>query len=333
MTVIDVHAHLYPRPFMEAVAAHGPAHGVRLTNGVPPTLCFEGIDFWRYTPAFWDEDARLREMDAAGVDRQVISLGPPMAYWAEPELGLQLCRIFNDEMAAVVARHPDRFLALAALPLQDTALALAELKRAVGDLGLAGVGIGSNVHGVQLDDPRLRTVFEEADARELALFVHPINPAGHGNIHDYRLDLAVGFPMDTTIAAARLVYSGIVERCPRLRICLAHLGGALPVLRERLAIGFRVGREHFGAAFGLTGSPEASLERLYVDTISYYEPALLAGLACVGADRLVIGSDAPFAVGDLARSVREIRSFPFLPERDRQKILGDNALRFLGLAS
>jgi aminocarboxymuconate-semialdehyde decarboxylase len=270
-------------------------------------------------------------MDAAGVERQVLSLGPPMAYWAPPGLGLRLCRIFNDEMAAVVARHPDRFVALAALPLQDTGLALGELKRAVGDLGLAGVGIGSNVHGVQLDDARLRAVFEDADARGLPMFVHPINPAGHGDIHDYRLDLAVGFPMDTTIAAARLIYSGIVERCERLRICLAHLGGALPVLRERLAIGFRVGREHFGAAFGLAGSPEASLERLYFDTISYYEPALLAGLACVGADRLVIGSDAPFAVGDLARSVREIRAFAFLPERDRQKILADNALRFLGL--
>jgi aminocarboxymuconate-semialdehyde decarboxylase len=127
------------------------------------------------------------------------------------------------------------------------------------------------------------------------------------------------------------VYSGILERCPRLRICLAHLGGALPFLRERIAIGFRVGREHFGAAFGLSESPETSIERFYFDTISYYEPALLAGLACVGAERLVIGSDAPFAVGDLARSVREIRAFSFLPQRDRAKILGENALRFLGL--
>jgi aminocarboxymuconate-semialdehyde decarboxylase len=142
----------------------------------------------------------------------------------------------------------------------------------------------------------------------------------------------VGFPYDTTIAAARLIYSGVVERCERLRICLAHLGGTLPYLRERISLGFRVGKEHFGAAYGLTGSPEASMERLYFDTISYYEPALLAGLACVGAERLVIGSDAPFAVGDLARSVREIRAFAFLPERDRQKILGDNALRFLGLS-
>jgi aminocarboxymuconate-semialdehyde decarboxylase len=331
--VVDVHAHLYPRAFMEAAAAGGGPYGVSLTADTPPFLCFEGIRFWRYTAAFHDVDGRLREMDAAGVERQVLSLGPPMTYWADGALSARLCRIVNDEIAAVVRRHADRFVGLAALPLQDTGLALAELKRAVGDLGLTGIGIGSNVQGVQLDDARLRPVFETADEQALPVFIHPINPAGHGNLHDYRLDLAVGFPYDTTIAAARLIYSGVVERCERLRICLAHLGGTLPYLRERIALGFRVGREHFGAAYGLTGSPEASMERLYFDTISYYEPALLAGLACVGAERLVIGSDAPFAVGDLARSVREIRAFAFVPERDRQKILGDNALRFLGLAT
>lgn len=329
--VVDVHAHLYPRAFMEMVGAHGPAYGVSLTEDGPPFLCFEGIRYWRWTPAFHDVDARLRQMDGAGVDRQVLSLGPPMAYWADPDLAMRLCRVFNDEIAAVVRRHPDRFVGLAALPLQHAGHTLAELDRAVNDLGLTGAGIGSNVHGMQLDDERVRSFFERADERALPVFIHPINPPGHGDIHDYRLDLAVGFPFDTTVAAARLVYSGIVERCPRLRICLAHLGGALPFLRERIAIGFRVGREHFGAAFGLTGTPEASIERLYFDTISYYEPALLAGLACVGAERLVIGSDAPFAVGDLARSVQEIRAFAFLPERDRDKILGENALRFLGL--
>lgn len=316
---------------MEAVAAHGPAYGVSLSGDVPPFLCFEGIRFWPYTAPFHDVDARLRLMDEAGVERQVLSMGPPMTYWADPELGRRLCRIFNDEIAAVVRRHPDRFLGLAAVPLQHAPHALAELDRAVNDLGLAGVGIGSNVQGVQLDDPRVRPLFETADARALPVFIHPINPAGHGDIHDYRLDIAVGFPFDTTIAAARLVYSGIMERCRRMRVCLAHLGGALPFLRERIANGFRVGKEHFGAAFQAEESAETSIERFWFDTISYYEPALLAGVACVGADRLVIGSDAPFAVGDLARSVREIRAFPFLPERDRQKILGENALRFLGL--
>jgi len=330
--IIDVHAHLYPRAFMEAIAAEGPRHGVSLTADEPPFLCFEGIRFWRYTGPFHDVGLRLRQMDGAGVDRQVLSIGPPMVYWAEPELALRLCRIFNDELAKVVRSHPDRFVGLAVLPLQAPDQALAELDRAVNDLGLLGVGIGSNIHGTQLDAPTLASFFEQAAALDLPIFVHPINPAGHGDIHDYRLDLAVGFPYDTTIAAARLVLSGTLERHPALRICLAHLGGVLPFLRERIAIAFRVGREHFGAAFGATGSPETSIERFYFDSISYYEPALLAGIACVGADRIVIGSDAPFAVGDLARSVESIKAFTFLPERDRAKILGENALRFLGLA-
>lgn len=157
--VIDVHPHLYPPPFMQSLAAHGPRDGVSLTGDQPPFLCFEGIRFWRYTAAFHDVDARLREMDAAGVDRQVLSGGPPMVYWADPDLALQLCRIFNDEVAAV------------------------------------------------------EPVFQAADARALPMFIHPINPAGHADIHDYRLDLAVAFPLETTIAAARLVYSGLAERC------------------------------------------------------------------------------------------------------------------------
>jgi aminocarboxymuconate-semialdehyde decarboxylase len=328
--IVDVHAHLYPRAFMEALAAEGPRHGVSLTADAPPVLCFEGIHFWRYTEAFWSPELRLRQMDAARVDRQVLSLGPPMAYWADPDLGLRLCRIYNDETAAVARRHPDRFVGFAAVPLQRPAAAVAELERAVGALGLAGVGIGSNVHGTQLDHPDLAPFWARVEALGVPLFVHPINPAGHGNLHDYRLDLAVGFPFDTTIAAARLIYGGVLERHPRLRICLAHLGGALPALRERLVIGWQVGREAFGASFKITRSPEHDLELLWFDTLSYYAPALLAGIACVGADRLLIGSDAPFAVGDLARSVTEIEDFAFLTTRDRARILGENALRYLG---
>ena len=327
--IVDVHAHLYPRAFMEALAAGGPRHGVSLTADAPPVLCFEGIHFWRYTEAFWSPELRLRQMDAARVDRQVLSLGPPMAYWADPELGRELCRIYNDETAAVVRRHPDRFVGFAAVPLQRPEAALAGLERAIHGLGLTGVGIGSNIHGTQLDAPDLAPFWARVEALGVPLFIHPINPAGHGNLHDYRLDLAVGFPFDTTIAAARLIYSGVLERHPRLRICLAHLGGALPALRERLVIGWQVGREAFGAAFKITRSPEHDLELLWFDTLSYYAPALLAGIACVGADRLLIGSDAPFAVGDLARSVTEIEGFAFLTTRDRARILGENALRYL----
>jgi aminocarboxymuconate-semialdehyde decarboxylase len=330
--IVDVHAHLYPRPFMEALAADGPRYGVSLTGDQPPFLCFEGIRFWRYLPAFHDVDLRLKEMDAAGVDRQVLSIGPPMVYWADVDLALRLCRIFNDEIARVVRRHPDRFTGLAVLPLQAPDLALAELDRALNDLGLAGVAIGSNIHGRQLDDERLAGFFARAEDADAPIFVHPINPAGHGDIHDYRLDIAVAFPFETTIAAARLVYGGVLDRHPRLRVCLAHLGGALPFLRERIAIGFRVGPTHFGTAFKATSSPETLIERFWLDSVSYYPPALMAGIACVGADKIVVGSDAPFAVGDLARSVRDIRELTFLPAGDRQRILGDNALAFLGLS-
>jgi aminocarboxymuconate-semialdehyde decarboxylase len=327
--VIDVHAHLYPRAFMEALAAHGPPHGASLTGDDPPFLCFEGIRFWRYLPAFHDVGLRLQQMDAAGVDQQVLSLGPPMLYWAPPPLGLRLARIFNDEIARVTRAHPDRFVGLAAVPLQDPALALGELERAVGDGGLRGVAIGSNVQGTPLDDERFWPLYARAEALNLPLFIHPINPLGQPRIHDYRLDLVVGFPFDTTLAAARLIYGGVMERFPRLRICLAHLGGALPFLRERIAIGYRVGHEHFGATLKVATSPEVYLERFYFDTISYYPPALLAGVACVGAERLVLGSDAPFAIGDLAWSVRSVRDFSFLSERERARILGANALAFL----
>jgi len=327
--IIDVHAHLYPRAFMEEIAAHGPRHRVSLTADTPPILSFEGIKFWQYGKAFHDVTARLKAMDEAGCDRQVLSLGPPMVYWAGVELGLRLSRIFNDEIARVVTAHPDRFVGFAAVPLQEMARSLGELERAVNGLGLRGVAVGSNIQGIQLDDPRLAPFWERAEALDVPVFIHPINPPGHGNRHDYRLDLAIGFPFDTTVAAARLVYSGILARHPRLRVCLAHLGGALPFLRERLVLGWEVGREAFGASYGITESPERYLERFWFDVISYYEPALLAGVACVGADRLVIGSDAPFAVGSLARSIASVREFAFLPRKDRERVLGSNAQVFL----
>jgi len=331
--IVDVHAHLYPRAFMEELATHGSAHGVSLTSDAPPFLCFEGIRYWRYVASFHDVTPRLQEMDRAGVDRQVLSLGPPMLYWAEPKLGLRLARIFNDEMARTVRSHPDRFVALAALPLQDVAAALGELERAIGDLRLAGVGIGSNIHGRPLDHPDLLPFWERCEALDVPVFVHPINPLGQPAMHDYRLDLVVGFPFDTTLAAVRLVYAGVLERFPRLRVCLAHLGGALPFLRERIAIGYRVGREHFGAAMSIAQSPERYLERFWLDSVSYYDPAMMAGVACVGAHHIVMGSDAPFAVGDLARSVAAIRGLTFLSQAERDGILGPNALAWLGLTA
>jgi aminocarboxymuconate-semialdehyde decarboxylase len=328
--IIDFHAHLYPRVFMDEVARVGAAHGIaleRAADGIE-RLRFEGITFWAYEPSFWDVDARIASLDAAGVDLQVLSMGPPMVYWAEPYDGLRLCQILNDAIAEVVTHHPQRFAGFIALPFQAPDLALQELQRAQA-VGLAGVAIGSNIHGRPLDDPALWPIYAQIEQADLPLFMHPINPIGQPGIHDYRLDLTLGFPFDTTLAAARMVLGGVMERFPNLKVCLAHLGGALPFLQERLDIGWHQ-RQVFGGEAGLPRPPSEYFRRFYLDCLSYSDPALLCALALYGADHIVVGSDAPFAVGDLQRSVAYIRNFSFASEQDKQQMLGGAAATLLG---
>lgn len=337
--LIDVHAHLYPEAYMNAVAEAEGRYpvGVRTRPDGSRYLWFEGIEYWTYAQAFHDVELRLRELDAASVDVQVLSLGPPMVYWAEPELGLRLCRIYNDAIAAVTRAHPDRFVAFIALPLQEPVLALDELERCAGDPGVRGVGIGTSVAGRQLDDRALSPVYERIQAMELPVFVHPVSPCGSGEIHDYRLDITLYFPFETTVAAARLVLGGVLEAFPRLRICLAHLGGALPYLKERLDLGWQVQQKFHARGVAIARPPSHYLSRFYLDNLAYSETAyadtaLLCALACVGSDQILVGSDAPFPVGQLRRSVEFIRRCEFLTEAERGKILGGNAARFFGLA-
>ncbi len=336
--IIDFHAHLYPEAYMNAVAGAEGRYpvGVRTRADGTRYLWFEGIEYWTYGPSYHDVDLRLGEMDAAGVDVQALSIGPPMVYWAEPDLGLRLCQIYNDAVAAVTRAHPDRFVAFAALPLQDPALALKELERCAADLGIRGVGFGSNIAGRQLDDRSLWPMYERIQALDLPVFVHPITPCGAGNIHDYRLDITLYFPFDTTVAAARLVLGGVLEVFPNLRFCLAHLGGALPYLKERLDLGWQVAQKFHAQGVAITRSPSHYLARFYLDNLAYSETAysdtaLLCALSCVGSDHIVLGSDAPFPVGDLARSVEFIRRCQLLTEAEREKILGGNAARLLRL--
>lgn len=336
--VIDFHAHLYPEAYMNALAGAEGRYpvGVRTRPDGTRYLWFEGIEYWTYGPFYHNVDLRLREMDAAGVDVQVLSIGPPMVYWAEPDFGLRLCRIYNDAIAAVTRAHPDRFVALAAVPLQDPALALQELERCTADLGVRGVGMGTNIAGRQLDDRCFWPVYERIQALGLPVFLHPIAPCGAGNIHDYRLDITLYFPFDTTVAAARLVLGGVLEALSGLQFCLAHLGGALPYLKERLDLGWQVAQKFHAQGIAITKPPSHYLARFYLDNLAYSDTAysdadLLCALACVGSDHIVIGSDAPFPVGELARSVEFIRRCQFLTEADREKILGGNAARLLRL--
>lgn len=326
--IIDVHAHYVPRSFLEAIEKEGAPYGASLRrDGGNPTILLAGRPYGPITRHYYETKPRLAEMDKAGVDMQVLSLNPPMVYWADAGLGTRLARLYNDELAAAVAGRPDRLAGLATVPLQDVPAAVAELERAIRQLGLRGVYIGSNVCGKELDHPDLLPFFAQAEALRAPVFIHPIDVLGGERLGSYYLHNGLGNPFDTAVAAARLIFGGILDRFPRLQVCLAHAGGALPYLIGRLDRVYRVRKE---AREKVRRPPTTYLRRLYYDTITHHGPALRYLVGLMGADRVAMGSDYRFDMGlsDPAGPVRAVRQ---LSRTDRSAILGGVAARLLKL--
>lgn len=326
--IIDVHAHYVPRSFLEAIEKEGAPYGASLRrDGGNPTILLAGRPYGPITRHYYETKPRLAEMDKAGVDMQVLSLNPPMVYWADAGLGTRLARLYNDELAATVAGRPDRLAGLATVPLQDVPAAVAELERAIRQLGLRGVYIGSNVCGKELDHPDLLPFFAQAEALRAPVFIHPIDVLGGERLGSYYLHNGLGNPFDTAVAAARLIFGGILDRFPRLQVCLAHAGGALPYLIGRLDRVYRVRKE---AREKVRRPPSTYLRRLYYDTITHHGPALRYLVGLMGADRVAMGSDYRFDMGlsDPAGPVRAVRQ---LSRTDRFAILGGVAARLLKL--
>ena len=264
-------------------------------------------------------------MAASEVDMQVISLGPPMVYWAEPELGAELCRAYNDEMARLVRRHPDKFVALAAVPLQEVDAAVSEFERAARDLDVRGAMIPTTVGTKDLDSPEFVPFYEAAARMDLPLFMHPMpRPGPEGmRLRDYRLDVTVGFVMDTTLAAARLVLSGILPRLPELRVMLSHLGGTIPFLWGRLSEGFRM-----FAGDWEWGEPRDHFARFHIDAIAYRPEPLEYAAGLLGAEKILYGSDDPFfGAENMHQSAETIRASQGFDEKTKELIFGKNAAR------
>jgi aminocarboxymuconate-semialdehyde decarboxylase len=317
--VIDLHAHYIPPSFLEAIDREGGPHDASIRrDGKDPTIVVRARPYGPITRHFHETRPRLAEMDKAGVDVQALSLCPPMVYWAEPELALRMARHFNDDLAATVASRPDRLVGLATVPLQDVSASVAELERAVKELRLRGVAIGSNVNGKDLDHPDLTPFFEKAEALRALVFIHPLDVIGVERIRPYYLHNGLGNPFDTAVAAARLMMGGVLDRFPRLQVCLAHAGGALPYLVGRLDRVSRVRDEARGRA---KRRPSAYLRRFHYDTVVHHELALRYLVDLVGSDRVVIGSDYRFDMGclDPAGTVRAVKA---LPRAHKAAILG-----------
>jgi len=318
---IDIHAHIVDRRYVDALVA-GLALEAEKTPGGQTLFRRDGYTFLWERPDMFDIPGRLAKMDAQGIGMRVLSLSTPNVYEWKGRRQVEMTRAINDATAALVRSHPERFAGLGSLPLDDIPASLAEFER-VTELGLCGVMIGSNVAGVPINDARFEPVWARIDALRMPVFEHPMFPANSGK-EEFEMPLRIGLVFDTTAAAARLIYSGIFERYPNFPYILAHTGGALLMVLERLDNGYRLFpdcRKHIDRL------PSEYAKHLYYDTCSFFGPALKMAHELLGADHLLWGSDDPF-IGADASHVEKMAISP----ADKAQILGGNAARLLRLA-
>jgi aminocarboxymuconate-semialdehyde decarboxylase len=276
----------------------------------------------------YNVERRLRDMDAQGLDMHVLSLQPMFTYGLAPERAIPVCRGINNAFAEVVAGHPDRFIALADVPLQSPEDAARELERAVRDLGLRGAEIVSQVNGKNLDDPVMFPFFAKAQELDVPIFIHPAGVPGlEQRLGGYYLTNLIGNPMDTTIAAASLIFGGVLKALPRLKVYLAHGGGACPYIRYRWDHGWKVRDE---GKVNIQRPPSEYFKQLYFDSLTHGAPALSFLAATVGPERIMIGTDYPFDMGNY-NSVAGVESAAGLSDAEKDLILGGNAMRLFNL--
>ena len=326
---IDVHSHFFPERFLRLIETEGAGAGARLDRSNPRgvSVVVNGVATAPLGPAYWDLDLRRKAMDRTGVAVQALSLTQPMVYFARGDLGRRLAAAFNDALAEAHTAFPDRFVGCMTLPMQDPAAAVNELQRAARLPGIRAVYLGTNVNGRDLSDPAFAPVFERCEEFELPVLLHPLNVLGGERLRPYYLANLLGNPFDTAVAAAHLVFGGVLDRFPRLQVCLPHAGGALPYVAGRLQHGQRVrpeARDRARRPF------TAYLRRFTYDTISHSPEALGWLIRTVGADRVMVGSDFCFDMGyERPRDIvtKRLR----LRRADQVRILHDNAARLLGL--
>lgn len=348
---IDLHTHILPREWPDLDKKYGYTGFLRLEHHKPCCArMMKGDKFFREIgDNAWDPRRRIEECDRAGVSMQVLSTVPVMfSYWARPADALDLSRRLNDHIAGVVRDHPTRFAGLATLPLQDPDLAARELERCVGELGLRGAQIGSHVDANEhctgtdcrnLDDSSLNVLWSAAERLGAAIFVHPWDMLGKKRMAKYWLPWLVGMPAETTLAMCSMIFSGVFDRFPKLRVAFAHGGGSFPFTIGRIEHGFHV-RPDLVAVDNQT-NPRRYLAheddhggvapaRFYVDSLVHDPDALKLLCKLFGTQRVALGSDYPFPLGE-ARPGQLIESMADFSAEEKAQMLAGTAREFLGL--
>ena len=332
MRTIDIHAHLMPQCLWQTVDAGQAWYGIRYEPG-------HGLGFTvrhgkrspiqtpklRFTP-----EERLQDMDAQGVDVQVISIHTPLfSYDLDPAQGRQLARDVNDEIATMARQWPSRFAGLATLPVQDVGAAVEELERAVHVLGLKGAELDTVMQGHNWDEPQFLPLFKAAEALGAVLFFHP-QPQDNLMLlrtDKYGLANSIGVPVEDALVVATLIFGGILDACPALKVCIAHGGGPACFGMGRLDRGWQVRSE---ARRHIHKPPSTYQRRLYYDCVTNSEAALRFLIDQVGVDRVVLGSDWPFVQWEPS-PVAWVQGLQSLSAEEKAKILSENLEHLLGL--
>jgi aminocarboxymuconate-semialdehyde decarboxylase len=326
---IDLHNHVIPPTIVDAIANNPDRYGTRLEKKDGKRYFNSHGRLAELQKAYYDADAKVEWMDANRLDIAAISVGPPIYfYWLSPDIGLEAAKLANDGIARMVARRPDRLRGMAHLPMQDPDAAITELERVVKEYGFKGVEVATSIEGKPLADPRFRTVLRTIEQLDCFLFTHPYQCLAQGGMDDYYLSNFIGFPLDTTMMVAHLMYSGALDELKRLRILLPHGGGYVPYQIGRFIHGFNVRPE---PKTRTSTSPADLLRRFYFDALTHDPQAARHLINRVGADRVVIGSDHPFDMGppDVMGAIEAIAG---LTTSEREQVCSLTALSLLGEA-
>ena len=327
MLKIDTHAHWYPPEWVDLILKEGEKNGAKLSKNDKGhvTITALGIALrGTFQPTYVHLSERLKLMDAARVDMHALSLTSPMVYWALPEFGLKLSQLYNDCCAAAHEQYPQRFVGMMMAPMQAPALAVQEIERAAKLPGVRGLYMATHINGMNLDDESLFPVYGACERLGLPIFLHPVSPVGTERMRKYHLGNFLGNPYETGIAAASLMFGGVMDEFPDLEVMLPHAGGTFPHLIGRMDHGTTVRAE----CKHMTKPPSSYLRRFHYDTITHSDSILLNLIRQVGADRVVMGSDCP-ADMSYTQPVQVIERMSELQADERELIVSGNAARLL----
>lgn len=329
MLKIDIHTHIIPEQLPKFKEKFGYGGFISLDHHKPccARMMIDDRFFREIQDNCWDARTRIKECDHQHIDVQVLSTIPVMfSYWAKPQDALDVSMYLNDHIATIVHDYPKRFIGLGTIPLQAPDLAIKELERCM-QIGLRGVQIGSHVNDWNLDAPELFPVFEAAEAMGAAIFVHPWDMMGKEKMSKYWLPWLVGMPAETSLAICSMIFGGIFERLPKLKVAFAHGGGAFPSSIGRIEHGFHVRPDL--VAVDNKVNPRKYLDKFYLDTL-VHDPMMLDFLMkLMGPTQLALGTDYPFPLGELEPG-KLIASMPY-DDATKERLLSGSALEWLGL--